>query len=73
MTQEIIESALKNGIIIYNKIANSINGVITLVYLAQFNDYALCYGTNEKDAGYVLVSDFKRTWDLRVPLCNQSN
>lgn len=63
MNQEIIETALKKGIKLYNK-KNNISGIITLVYLPQFDDFAICYGNNEKDAGYVLVRDFKITWDI---------
>lgn len=74
MNQEIIESALKNGIILYNKpFLKPYNGVVTLVYLPQHDDFALCYGTCEQDADYVLVKDFKHTWDVRVKTCQEKN
>lgn len=64
MNQQIIESALKYGIKLFNKQNFKINGIVTLAYLPQFEDFAICYGTNEKDAGYVLMKDYGITWDI---------
>ena len=64
MNQQIIESALKHGIKLFNKPNFEINGIVTLAYLPQFDDFAICYGTCEKDAGYVLIKDHGISWDI---------
>lgn len=62
MTQEIIESALINGIMLIDgDTIKKAPGFISITFLKALNEFGICYG-DEEIAGYVLVKDFGVTW-----------
>lgn len=68
VNQEIIEKALKTGILIKdnNGYWKPLVGVIALIYYLQFQKFALVYTpANPQDAKVLFLDDFKKTWDVK--------
>ena len=62
---EIVEKALKNGIVLINNgLRIKPAGFLTLTYISQLNEFIITYGMNQQTSGFVYVKDFKNTWDL---------
>ena len=67
MNQNEIESALKYGIkLIYGDGTEfPIPYQTTIMFIPQFNEFVIAYGKDASTAGFVKISDFKKTWNLQ--------
>jgi len=63
---EIIEKALKSGIkVLKNNVFVNVSGFVSLVYIAQLDKFMFAYGSNQFDAGYVLLENYEKDWKLK--------
>lgn len=67
VTQEVIEKALKNGVLLKDNTGlwKKFVGAVVLMYYAQFQKYAfICTPINPKDAIVIFFDEYKIKWDI---------
>ena len=64
---DIIDKALKNGILIKNEDDNWLSniGPMSLVWHSQLQRYVFVFGTNAQNASFVLLEAYTRLWKLK--------
>ena len=66
VSDEILVDALKRGIKVKSEGGSKPNpGLVSLIWHPTLLRWGLAYGTSATDAGFVLLEDYGRIWELR--------